>query len=132
MIAVGHDTPESIPDVFSQMQGSSIQGGVGGIGGVGRGAGGFRVGGAAGLANIASILGASGITFRPSDGSDDEEEDDDELHILGGPESSGAQISALGDKGATGTDPIDGYLDNQASKEGTKPVDITGKLVSGE
>lgn len=66
---VGRDTPESIPDVFGHSQAAT--GGVGG-------GGGFRVAGAGGLVSIASILGASGITFRTADDNDD----DDDLHII--------------------------------------------------
>lgn len=74
---IGRDTPESIPDIFSQAQPA-----VGGISG-----GGFRIAGAGGLANIASILGASGITFRTAEDSDEEDDvhiahnEEDEAHI---------------------------------------------------
>jgi protein phosphatase 2C family protein 2/3 len=60
---VGRDTPESIPDIFGPPRAPVEFGG-----------GGFRFAGAGGLANIASILGASGITFRTADDSDEEEE----------------------------------------------------------
>jgi protein phosphatase 2C family protein 2/3 len=106
IVVVGYDTPESVPDVFGLAQSS----GMGGLTGAG-----FRVAGAGGLANIASILGASGITFRPADDSDDE--DEGELHIIGG------------DEGKQGKD---GYIGNKALDEGLKPVNISDKLVSGE
>jgi len=64
---VGRDTPESIPDVFGPPRPAVDFGG-----------GGFRFASAGGLANIASILGASGITFRTADDSDEE----DELHLV--------------------------------------------------
>jgi len=67
---VGRDTPASIPDVFAHLQNTTP--GLGGLTGSG-----FRVAGAGGLANIASILGASGIKFRPADDSDDEEESEE-------------------------------------------------------
>lgn len=102
---VGYDTPESIPDIF----GLAPQSSMGGLGGAG-----FRVAGAGGLANIASILGASGITFRPADDSDDE--DEGELHIIG--ENDEAHGGSK-----------DGFIDNQAVDKGTKPVDVTDKLV---
>jgi len=118
--AVGYDTPESIPDVFCQAQSSNL----GGISGAG-----FRVAGAGGLANIASILGASGITFKPADDSDDE--DEDELHIISDekipPRGNLAELSSgSGHRSEIG----DGYLDNQALDKMTKPVDITDSLVS--
>lgn len=68
---IGRDTPESIPDIFGQAQPS--------VGGGGFSGGGFRIAGAGGLVNIASILGASGITFRTAD---DDDDDDDEMHGL--------------------------------------------------
>lgn len=70
IFVVGHDTPTSIPDVFAHLQTTSS--GMGGLTGSG-----FRVAGAGGLANIASMLGASKIMFRPAEDSDDEDEDEE-------------------------------------------------------
>ncbi|WVQ85699.1 hypothetical protein IAT38_007865 [Cryptococcus sp. DSM 104549] len=111
---IGYDTPESVPDVFPESQ-SPSQGG-GGLAGSG-----FRVGGGAGgLANIASILGASGITFRPTYDSDD---DEDEFQIMGG----------AGDATADKPDgKFEEVLDNMAVEEGTKPKDVTAKLEAEE
>jgi protein phosphatase 2C family protein 2/3 len=39
---------------------------------------GFRVAGAGGLANIASMLGASNIMFRPAGAEDSDDDDEDE------------------------------------------------------
>lgn len=39
---------------------------------------GFRVAGAGGLANIASMLGASNIMFRPAGAEDSDEDDEDD------------------------------------------------------
>lgn len=112
---VGHDTPESVPDIFGQNNGGG--GAMSAFGGGFGGAGGFRIGGAGGLQNInlSSILGASGISFRPTDDSDDE--DDGELHIIGDDEKKS--------DGKSGE-----YLDNKALEKGTKPVDVTDKLDS--
>lgn len=120
-MTVGHDTPQSIPDIFGQNQNNSV-GGFGQQGGFG--AGGFRVAGAGGLANIASILGASGITLRAPEDSDEE---DDELHIIGDEEGSEGKISAVdGEAGsAEGS-----YIDDKGLKGDTKPKDVTDKLVS--
>ena len=72
---VGHDTPESVPDIFGKSQGAQL-GSYSGFGG-----GGFRIAGGGGLQNInlSSILSASGISFRPNDDSD---EDEEELHTI--------------------------------------------------
>ncbi|KAK4684189.1 protein phosphatase PTC2/3, partial [Tremellales sp. Uapishka_1] len=102
---VGHDTPESVPDIFGLTQPSQNLGGITGAG--------FRAGGG-GLANIASILGASGITFKQPDDSDDDDDDDD-LHIIQDDELK-----------------PDGYMDGKALEEGTKPVDVTDKLAAEE
>lgn len=61
-MTVGRDTPESIPDVFGPPRASSVD----------FAGSGFRFAGAGGLANIASILGASGITFKAADDSDED------------------------------------------------------------
>jgi len=117
--SVGHDTPESIPDIFGQSQTSSIGGFGGGFGG-----GGFRVAGAGGLANIASILGASGITLAQHD-SEDSDDDDDELHITGDEKTEGGKISALEESDEkTGE-----YIDDKGLNKDTKPKDVTDKLV---
>ncbi|WVQ71269.1 hypothetical protein IAR50_000795 [Cryptococcus sp. DSM 104548] len=103
---VGHDTPESIPDIFPEPTGPA-SGGFGGSG--------FRVaGGAGGLANIASILGASGITFRPNyDDNEDEDDDDDNLQIIGDSSNHSSGIS---------------FLDDKAVEGDAKPKTITGQL----
>ncbi len=120
-LSVGYDTPTTIPDVFGPAQSANL----GGISGAG-----FRVAGAGGLANIASILGASGITFKPADDSDDE--DDDELHIIGDDEKQtfeGDQSGPSKGKHLIG-EKADGYIVNKALDQDTKPVDITESLVS--
>ena len=78
------------------------------------------------MANIASILGASGITFKPSDDSDDE--DDDLEMIVDGDTRQSGNGSAKGAEGKS--EEVDGYSDNKALDNGTKPVDITNSLVS--
>lgn len=106
---VGHDTPESIPDVFPESSGPS-NGGFAGSG--------FRVaGGAGGLANIASILGASGITFRPAYDSDD---DDDGIQLIGDSPTSPDKLSSPS------------LIDNEAVEGETKPKDVTGQLEKDE
>ena len=100
-------------------------GGFGGAGGFG--AGGFRVAGAGGLANIASILGASGITLRAPEDSDEE---DDELHIIGDEESGEGKISEVDETGGEGDKAEGSYIDDKGLKGDTKPRDITDKLVS--
>jgi protein phosphatase 2C family protein 2/3 len=102
----GYDTPENVPDIFGQAP-ATTGSRMGGLTGAG-----FRSG-AGGLANIASILGASGITLRQADDSDDEDEDDEKDEL----------DSAAGAKAT--------YLDDKAVKKGTKPVDITDDLVRG-
>lgn len=56
---------------------------------------GFRLSGVGGLANIGSILGASGITFRTVDDSDEEEE----MHLVNSaaksPENSVSSLTAI-------------------------------------
>jgi protein phosphatase 2C family protein 2/3 len=124
LTTVGHDTPESVPDIFGQNQGGSNAGGFGG----GFGGAGFRIAGAGGLQNLnlSSILGASGISFRPPEDSDDEE-DDGELHIIGGDEGAeGSKISVVDEEEEEDAD----YLDDKGIKKGTKPVDVTDKLAS--
>lgn len=99
---VGYDTPLSVPDVFGHAQPS--QGGLGALTGAG-----FR-GGGGGLANIASILGASGITFKQPDDSDDDDEDFGALQIIG--------------------DKPDGtYIDGKGLDKETKPKDVTNDMV---
>lgn len=94
LMAVGHDTPVSVPDIFGQNQNAGMGGGLGGIG---FGGGQFRLAGQGGLANIASILGASGITLRQQDDSD--EDDEEELHIIDDKEDKGqGKISSVEDK----------------------------------
>ncbi|ORY32193.1 phosphatase 2C-like domain-containing protein [Naematelia encephala] len=114
---IGHDTPDRIPDIFGQATQSSNIGGLTGAG--------FRVAGAGGLANIASILGASGITFKPSDDSDDD--DDEELHIIGdgvpGPSGQG-RMAFIDDKLLDDSDtPVDIV---KASASRFKAVDADG------
>nr|ODO02644.1 PP2Cc protein phosphatase [Cryptococcus depauperatus CBS 7855] len=104
---IGHDTPESIPDIFPENSAPSNP-----FKGTG-----FRVaGGAGGLANIASILGASGITFRPAYGSDDDDDDDsihtDEEQLLD--QSSPFLIGSL--------------LDNKDDKDETASEDVKSPL----
>jgi protein phosphatase 2C family protein 2/3 len=65
LTVAGYDTPESVPDVFGQAPTTTF----GSLTGAG-----FRGAGAGGLANIASILGANGITFKQPDDSDDDED----------------------------------------------------------
>lgn len=97
---------------------------------MGLSSGGFRVAGAGGLANIASILGASGISFKTSvDDSDDS--DDEEIHIIGGGEreassdaSEQATIEEVEDAHGEGAGGV------KASERDTKPRDVTGELVS--
>ncbi|KAL0252954.1 hypothetical protein I308_102348 [Cryptococcus tetragattii IND107] len=106
---IGHDTPESIPDVFPESSGPS-NGGFAGSG--------FRVaGGAGGLANIASILGASGITFRPAYDSDD---DDDGIQLIGDSPTSPDKLSSPS------------LIDHEAVEGETKPKDVTGQLEKDE
>ncbi|BEI90186.1 uncharacterized protein CcaverHIS019_0302560 [Cutaneotrichosporon cavernicola] len=98
---VGRDTPESIPDIFGQAPPS-----VGGFSG-----GGFRIAGAGGLVNIASILGASGITFKTPD--DDDDDDDDEMHVINDghlmvvDEEEGARIHVVDEDGDVHVDSED-------------------------
>ncbi|WWD05408.1 hypothetical protein V865_003485 [Kwoniella europaea PYCC6329] len=106
---VGYDTPESVPDIFGQNQASSGPGNA-------LSSSGFRVAGAGGLANIASILGASGITFRPAYDSDD---DDDEIQIIG---EDGKGIDVNADK------PDTGLIDDQGVEGKTKPKNVTDEL----
>lgn len=102
---VGYNTPESVPDVFQNTPASSL----GGLAGSG-----FRVGGAGGgLANIASILGASGITFKTPEDDSDEEGD---LQLVGD-DVKGGQASPS-------------YMDDKALTGNTAPKDVTDKLVS--
>ncbi|WWC60621.1 uncharacterized protein I303_103195 [Kwoniella dejecticola CBS 10117] len=108
---VGYDTPAFVPDIFGQKQASQ----TGGAGNA-LSSSGFRVGGAGGLANIASILGASGITFRPAYDSDD---DDDELQIIG---DDGQVLDANADK------PEPGLIDNKGVEGKTKPKDVTDEI----
>jgi protein phosphatase 2C family protein 2/3 len=92
--------------------------------GIGGGAGGFRVAGAGGLANIASILGASGITFKPSDDSDEDEDDEDDLQIIGDESQSDVPESKIKEINQNS------YIDDKGLKGDTKPSDVTDKLVS--
>lgn len=81
--------------------------------------------GAGGLANLASILGSSGISFKQVDDSDDE---DDELHIIGdkGVPRQEGEMSEIGTK----DEKSDEYIDSKALETDTKPSDITESLVS--
>ncbi|WVR05577.1 hypothetical protein IAU60_002596 [Kwoniella sp. DSM 27419] len=103
---VGYDTPASVPDIFGQKQNTASSGGNS------LSSAGFRVAGAGGLANIASILGASGITFRPSYDSDD---DDDDVQIIGDDSK---------DKEDTGG----AYIDDKGLEGKDKPKDVTDDL----
>lgn len=76
---VGYNTPQSVPDPFANIPQSTF----GGLTGSG-----FRVAGAGGLANIASILGASGITLRPVEDDDSETSSDDSPAAIEGAEPS--------------------------------------------
>ncbi len=98
---VGYNTPESVPDVFGHIQASS---GLGGLTGAG-----FRVAGAGSIANIASILGASGLTLRPVSGDDEEDSDTD-------------------------SNESNELIDNKGTEQGTQPHDVTDDLsnLSGE
>lgn len=115
---MGYDTPDSIPDVFGQAQSTNL----GGITGAG-----FRVAGASGLANIASMLGASGITFKHPINDDSDDEDEEGMHIMGQ-----NQTRSLGkDKFPEGSGgKADRNLDNKALDNGSKPVDFTEPIVS--
>lgn len=111
---VGYTTPESVPDIFTPNTSS-----LGGLAGQG-----LRAGGAGGLANIASILGASGITFKtPDDDSDEEEE-------------AATKLDGMPDKLSPGTSPAlaraakGGYMDDQALSGSTAPKDVSDSLVS--
>ena len=85
--------------------------------------------GRGGLANIASILGASGITFKPADDSDDDDEGD--LHVVGDQENQNlAEAAVSSSGGVTMEDKAEGYLDNKALDQDTQPVDVTESLVS--
>lgn len=95
---IGHDTPQSVPDVFGNTQAPA---GISGLTGAG-----FRVAGAGGLASIANILGASGINLRPVSDSDDSDEDDSD--------SNGDGSSSL--------------IDNKGVSGSTKPVDVTDDM----
>lgn len=109
--AVGYDTPETIPDVFANLPSSNL-GGIGALTGAG-----FRVAGAGGLANIASILGASNITFKPA--ADDSDDEDDEH-----------QIEQMEERPILDEAEDKPFIDNKALKRNTKPVDVTDQLVS--
>ncbi|KAK8865620.1 hypothetical protein IAR55_000764 [Kwoniella newhampshirensis] len=106
---IGYDTPESVPDIFGQAPPTNTNA---------LSSAGFRAG-AGGLANIASILGASGITFRPTYDSDD---DDEEIQIIG--DSAEGGIDPNADKPTT---PV-AYIDDKAEKGDTKPKDVTDKI----
>lgn len=118
---VGYDTPESVPDVFAASPASASMGGLAG--------GGFRVGGAGGLANIASILGASGITFKtPEDDSDEDEsmaEHQASASIGDVPDKISPEASPALARAAKG-----GYMDDRALGGETAPKDVTDELVS--
>ncbi|WWC88178.1 uncharacterized protein L201_003083 [Kwoniella dendrophila CBS 6074] len=107
---VGYDTPASVPDIFGQSQASSGQGNA-------LSSSGFRVAGAGGLANIASILGASGITFRPAYDSDDDE--DDQIQIIG---DEGKNVDINADK------PDTGLIDDKGIEGKTKPKNVTDDI----
>ena len=105
---VGYTTPESVADVFPPSTG---------------GGSGFRVGGAGGLANIASILGASGITFKAPEDDSDEEEAQGKLEDV--PEKLSPGTSPALARAAQG-----GYMDDQAMSGSTAPKNVSDKLVS--
>nr|XP_019050701.1 PP2Cc protein phosphatase [Kwoniella bestiolae CBS 10118]OCF29631.1 PP2Cc protein phosphatase [Kwoniella bestiolae CBS 10118] len=107
---VGYDTPASVPDIFGQSQASTGPRNA-------LSSSGFRVAGAGGLANIASILGASGITFKPEPY--DSDDDDDEIQIIG-EDGKGIDVNA---------DKLDaGLLGNEGVEGKTKPRDVTDEL----
>jgi protein phosphatase 2C family protein 2/3 len=109
--------------VFANLPSANPLGGMGGLGG-----GGFRpIGGAGGLANLASILGASGISFRPVD--DDSDEDGDGLDIVEDDRPfTGDQWKETGNSQSASS--LSGaYIDNQALEETTKPKDVTKSRV---
>ena len=103
------------------------------------GPGGFRVTGAGGLANIASILGASGLSFRRADENDYDGDDN------GGSGSGGIIVYDDDDKneseegddgkfenvdsteGSSGQP--EGYVDDKALRDDLKPQDVTDQLV---
>lgn len=64
---------------------------------------GFRVAGSGGLANIASILGASGITFRPVEDDSDDESSGDKI-MANGDEEGGKGLVEGTDKLSAGSD----------------------------
>lgn len=113
---VGYDTPESVPDVFQSSPASASIGGLAGSG--------FRVGGAGGLANIASILGASGITFKTPEDDSDEEDIQEAGTLQDIPDKLSPETSPALAKAAQG-----GYMDNKALEGETAPKDVTDDLV---
>jgi len=98
---IGYDTPERVADVFAP---ASSTPGLGALTGAG-----FRVAGQGGLANIASLLGASGMRLQQVDDSDDDESSNEDST----------------DKSNTDTSK---YIDNKALEKDTKPVDVTDSL----
>ena len=74
------------------------------------------------MANIASILGASGITL--AHGSEDSDDEDD-LHTIGDEEAGGGKISAVEDSDEKSGE----YADDKSLKKETEPKDVTDKLV---
>jgi protein phosphatase 2C family protein 2/3 len=105
---VGYPTPESVPDVFANQPSSTLSG---------LGGGGFRVGGAGGgLANIASILGASGITFKTADDDSEEEEEDESMVGSSSDATKGGEV----------------YMDGKGIEDKTAPKNVTDELVSQE
>ena len=138
--AVGYDTPQTVPDPFANLPHNPSPA-------ISLSGAGFRVAGAGGLANLASILGASGIAsglnFKSMEDSDDE--DDDELHIVGEdevkgsggpsrdtqPEASVEEVEEVEkDDVENEIQPRDRFMDDKALKSDTKPQDITAQLVS--
>jgi hypothetical protein len=109
-----------VPDIFGQAQPST---GLGALTGQG-----FRSAGAGGLANIASILGASGITLRQADDSD-EEDDDEELSEGDKNHTGPAEKLTTSQSGGDAGNAKAGYLDDKALSDDTKPVDVTDSLV---
>ncbi|KAL1405210.1 Protein phosphatase 2C 2 [Vanrija albida] len=108
---VGRDTPESIPDVFGQAQPGLSAAGPGG----------FRISGAGGMGTIASILSASGFSFRAAG-----EDDDEELHIVDtlDEEGHGATLHSIEDHV---DDDGDSHMDSGEESDATAAVGEQGQ-----